>query len=163
MLDERRSKKLQAALCRADIRCRLLLFPSMAAIKNMAVVVSAGSKLQDVPLAELAKLCKGTQKTWTDGRSFTLIIKDPESPDMRVAVRKLFGMAPSDVKTAITKLNESRELVKIAESDEDLLRAVQATPGAVGILDVYAINSSVKVLRVDGKLPFDVGYALKGN
>jgi len=53
--------------------------------------------------------------------------------------------------------------VKIAESDEDLLRAVEATPGAVGILDVYAINSSVKVLRVDGKLPFDVGYALKGN
>jgi len=51
--------------------------------------------------------------------------------------------------------------VKIAESDENLLRAVQATPGAVGILDVYAINSSVKVLRVDGKLPFDVGYALR--
>jgi ABC-type phosphate transport system substrate-binding protein len=141
----------------------LLLLPSRAAIKNMAVVVSAGSKLQDVPLAELAKLCKGTQKTWSDGRSFTLIMKDPESPEMRVAVQKLFGMAPGDVKSAIAKLNESRQLVKIVESDEDLLHVVEATPGAVGILDVYAINSSVKVLRVDGKLPFDVGYALKGN
>jgi hypothetical protein len=48
-------------------------------------------------------------------------------------------------------------------SEEDLLRAVEATPGAIGILDVYAINSSVKVLRVDGKLPFDVGYAFRGN
>ena len=48
-------------------------------------------------------------------------------------------------------------------SDEDLLRTVEATPGAVGILDVYAINSAVKVLRIDGKLPFDTGYALKGN
>jgi hypothetical protein len=48
-------------------------------------------------------------------------------------------------------------------SDEELLRVVESTPGAVGILDVYSINSSVKVLRVDGKLPFDVGYALKGN
>jgi hypothetical protein len=53
--------------------------------------------------------------------------------------------------------------VKIVESEEDLLRAVEATPGAIGILDVYAINSSVKVLRVDGKLPFDVGYAFRGN
>jgi len=44
-----------------------------------------------------------------------------------------------------------------------LLRAVDTTPGAVGIVDVYSINSSVKVLRVDGKLPFDIGYALKGN
>ena len=54
-------------------------------------------------------------------------------------------------------------VVRIVESDDDLLRTVEATPGAVGILDVYAINSTVKVLRVDGKLPFDVGYALKGN
>jgi hypothetical protein len=141
----------------------LPLLPSMATIKNMAVVVSAGSKLQDVPLAELAKLCKGTLKLWPDGRSFTLIMKDPESPEMRVAVQKLFGMPPSEVKAALAKLNESRQVVKIVESDEDLLRAVDTTLGSVGILDVYAINSSVKVLRVDGKLPFDVGYALKGN
>jgi ABC-type phosphate transport system substrate-binding protein len=140
-----------------------LLFPSAAAIKNMAVIASAASKLSDVPLAELAKLCKGSQKTWSDGRSFTLIMKDPESPDMHVVLQKLFGMAPADLKANLVKLNESRELVKIVASDDDLLRAVAATPGAVGVVDVYTINSSVKVLRIDGKLPFDVGYALKSN
>ena len=134
-----------------------------AASKNMAVVVSAGSKLQDVPLTELAKLCKGTQKSWPDGRSFTLVMKDPESPEMSIVVQKLFGMAPGELKAALAKLNAPRQLVKVVESDEDLLRSVGATPGSIGILDVYAINSSVKVLRVDGKLPFDVGYALKGN
>ena len=82
---------------------------------------------------------------------------------MRAAVQKLFGDASGDLKAAIAKLNESRLTVKIVGSDEDLLRTVEATPGAVGILDVYSINSSVKVLRVDGKLPFDIGYALKGN
>jgi ABC-type phosphate transport system substrate-binding protein len=133
------------------------------AIKNMAVVTSAGSKLQDVPLSELAKLCKGTQKTWADGRSFTLVMRDPESPELHVAVQKLFGMSPTEAKIAISKLNETRATVRIVDSDEDLLRTVEATPGSVGILDVYAINSAVKVLRLDGKLPFDVGYALKGN
>jgi len=133
------------------------------AIKNMAVIASAGSKLQDVPLAELGKLCKGTQKTWADGRNFTLVMKDPESPDMHIAVQKLFGVPAGEVKTAIAKLNETRTVVRVVESDEDLLRTVEATPGAVGVLDVYAINSAVKVLRVDGKLPFDTGYALKGN
>src|SRR5258708_34479054 len=129
----------------------------------MAVIASAGSKLQDVPLAELGKLCKGTQKVWADGRNFTLIMKDPESPEMHVAVQKLFGVPASEVKTAIAKLNETRTVVRVVESDEDLLRTVEATPGAVGILDVYAINSAVKGLRIDGKLPFDTGYALKGN
>ena len=137
--------------------------PAAPAIKNMAVVAPAGSKLQDVALAELAKLCKGAQKTWADGRNFTLVMRDPESPELRVAVQKLFGMSPGEVKNAIAKLNETRAVVRIVESDEELLRTVEATPGAVGILDVYAINSRVKVLRVDGKLPFDVGYALKGN
>jgi hypothetical protein len=72
-------------------------------------------------------------------------------------------MTPLDLKTALPKLNETRTIVKIVDDDADLLRTVGATPGAVGIVDVYAINSSVKVIRIDGKLPFDVGYALKGN
>jgi voltage-gated potassium channel Kch len=136
---------------------------NVAAVKNMAVVISAGSKLADVPLADLVKLCKGTQKNWSDGKSFILIIKNPEAPEMRVAVQKLFGDASGDIKAAIAKVNESRMIVKIAGSDEELLRVVETTPGAVGIIDVYSINSSVKVLRVDGKLPFDAGYPLKGN
>ena len=136
---------------------------AVPAIKNLAVVTSASSRLQDVPLAELAKMCKGTQKTWADGKSFTLVMKDPGSADMHVAVQKLFGASSADAKVAIAKLNEARAVVRVVENDEDLLRVVESTPGAVGILDVYAINSTVKVLRVDGKLPFDVGYALKGN
>jgi hypothetical protein len=136
---------------------------AVPAVKNMAIVVSAGSKITDVPLADLTKLCKGVQKVWPDGKAFTLVMKDPESPEMRTAVQKLFGAAPGDVKSTIAKLNEARMAVKIVESDEELLRTVGAIPGAVGILDVYSINSSVKVLRVDGKLPFDLGYVFKGN
>jgi len=153
-------KELRAS---AILGVLLLAAGTFAGIKNMAVVVSAGSKLNDVSLADLAKLSKGVQKTWPDGKNFTLVMKDPESPDMRVAAQKLFGAAPGEVKALIAKLNEARLAVKIVENDEDLLRAVEATPGAVGIIDVYSINSSVKVLRVDGKLPFDLGYALKGN
>lgn len=148
----------------AILCCFLLLAGAgLAGIKNMAVVVSAGSKLTDVPLSDLTKLCKGTQKMWPDGKNFTLVMKDPDFPEMHVAAQKLFGAAPGEAKAIIAKLNESHVTVKIVESDEDLLRTVGATPGAAGIIDVYSINSSVKVLRVDGKLPFDIGYPLKGN
>lgn len=82
---------------------------------------------------------------------------------MRLAVEKLFGVDALEVKPLVAKLNESRTIIKVVQTDEDLMRTVEATPGAVGLVDVYAINSSVKVLRIDGKLPFDTGYALKGN
>jgi hypothetical protein len=141
----------------------MMASPSSSAVKNIAVIMSAGARLQDVQLSELTKLCKGTQKTWVDGKSFTLVMTDPGAPEMHAAIQKLFGMSATDLKVALVKLNESRTLIKIVDNDADLLRTVEATPGAVGIVDVYAINSSVKVLRVDGKLPFDLGYALKGN
>jgi hypothetical protein len=161
-MKERRSVRLLqlAAVACVLFVCALPLFP---AAKNWALVASAGSKLQDVTLVDLVKLCKGTQKAWPDGKSFTLVMHDPESPEMRAAVQKLFGVAPAEVKPLVAKLNESRPMIKFVDSDEDLMRTVEATPGAVGLVDVYAINSSVKVLRIDGKLPFDVGYSLKGN
>lgn len=158
-LDQSRFLNFALLFCLAAV----LAAATPAASKNMAVIAAAGSKLQDVPLAELTKLSKGEQKTWPDGRNFTLIMKDPESPEMRMVVQKLFGMPPGELKAAMAKLNETRQLIRVVDTDEDLLRAVETTPGSVGVVDVYAINSSVKVLRVDGKLPFDVGYAFKGN
>jgi hypothetical protein len=137
--------------------------PLPCAVRKWALVVSAGSKLQDIPLADLVKFCKGAQKTWPDGRNFTIVIHDPESPEMRSAVEKLFGVDALLTKPLVAKLNESRTMIKVVQTDEDLMRTVEATPGAVGLVDVYAINSSVKVLRIDGKLPFDTGYAFKGN
>jgi ABC-type phosphate transport system substrate-binding protein len=143
-----------AAMCAAS---------AFAAFKNMAIVTSATSKVNDVPLADLVKFCKGATKTWPDGKNFSIVIKSPDAPELHGVLQKLFGATGSEAKAAIAKLNETRVVVKIVESDEELLKAVQATPGAVGVVDVYSINSSVKVLRIDGKLPFDVGYALKGN
>ncbi|HEY6270244.1 MAG TPA: hypothetical protein VIX11_18225 [Candidatus Acidoferrum sp.] len=151
--------RITALMCAASIT----VGSSAAAIKNMAVVISAGSKLSDVPLGDLVKLCKGTQKSWGDGKNFLLVVKNPEAPEMHVVAQKLFVDAGGDIKGAIAKMNESRVIIKIAGSDEELLRIVEATPGAVGIIDVYSINSSVKVLRLDGKLPFDAGYSFKGN
>jgi hypothetical protein len=139
------------------------MLPLMAAIKNWAMVVAPGSKLQDVSLADLTKLCKGTQKSWPDGKSFTLVVHNPDAPEMRGALQKIFGVNDSDLKPVLAKLNETHPILKVVDSDEELIRTVGSTPGAVGLLDVYSINSAVKVLRVDGKLPFDAGYSLKGN
>jgi ABC-type phosphate transport system substrate-binding protein len=158
-------KAFRNSLLPATVLCLAVMAATatVPASKNMAVVVASGSKLSDVALADLVKLCKGAQKSWSDGKNFIVVMKSPESPEMRLTVLKLFGDASGDIKTALARVHESRSSVKIVESEEDLLRAVEATPGAIGILDVYAINSSVKVLRVDGKLPFDVGYAFRGN
>ena len=44
----------------------LLTPAAIPATKKLAVVVSAGSKLSDIPLANLISLCKGVQKALPD-------------------------------------------------------------------------------------------------
>lgn len=141
----------------------VLAFPLLGSPTKWAVIVAAGNKLQEVSLADIAKLCKGEKQSWPDGQTFTLFILDPEAPEMRGPVRKLFGVPSTEIRPLVAKLNGSRPFIKIVDHDEDALRAVSATPGAVGLVDVYAINSSVKVIRIDRLLPFDPGYALKGD
>jgi hypothetical protein len=156
-----RQSVTRCALCAVVLSGVLAAASVLPAIKTMAVVVAADSKLPDLTLAELVKLTKGTQKAWPDGRSFTLVLKNPTAPEMHVVVQKLFGVAPADVPAAIAKINQLRPLIKVVATEEDVFRTVTTTPGALGLVDVYSINSSVKVLHIDGKLPFDVGYPLK--
>jgi hypothetical protein len=141
----------------------ILAFPLLASGKKWAVIVPRGTKLEEVSLAEITKLCRGQKQSWSDGQSFTLFMLDPEAPEMRGTVHKLFGVSSTEIKPLLAKLNGSRSFIKIVDHDEDVLRAVSATPGAAGIVDVYAIDSSVKVIRLDGLLPFDAGYVLKGD
>jgi hypothetical protein len=158
--------KLPVKLLRVlAVFCFTALFAATAlpVVKNMAIVASAGSKLSDLPMADLVKYCKGTTKAWPDGKNFMIVMRNPDAPEMHGVLLKLFGATPAESRAAIAKLNDARPTVKIVESDEELLKIVEATPGAIGVVDVYSINSSVKVLRIDGKLPFDVGYPLKGN
>jgi hypothetical protein len=53
--------------------------------------------------------------------------------------------------------------IVVVASDEDLINTVASIPGAVGIVDVYSINSSVAVVKIGGRLPLEPGYLLHGN
>src|SRR5260370_40096496 len=101
----------------------------------MAVVASAGSKLADVSLTELVKYWKGSAKAWPDGRNFVIVLKNPDLPEMRVALQKLFGGGAAEARLAIATLNERGQAAVIVDSDVDLLRAAGTTLGAIGIVD----------------------------
>jgi len=57
---------------------------------------------------------------------------------------------------------EHNKAVIMVASEDEMLKSVAAIPGAVGLVDVYSITEHVKVVRVDGKLPLEQGYPIKG-
>lgn len=144
----------------------VLGWSTAAVSKDVALVSNKTNTVAVVSLAELVKICKGQTNRWPDGKPVTFVTRDPASPDMRLVLEKVYGMSKSEVTALITAANHGRvnhPAIVIANSDEDLVRKVETTPGAVGLVDVYSITGGVTVLRVGGKLPLEPGYTLHGN
>jgi len=134
--------------------------------KDLAVIANKSNGLQAIALADLVKVCKGETRNWPDGRPVTFIMLDPQTPEMKLVVQKVYDAKADDVKGFIDTANHGRTnhpAVVIAKSDEEVVARVQSTPGAVGVVDVYSITGGVAVVKVAGKNPFEPGYLLHGN
>lgn len=139
---------------------------SLASARDLAVVSNKANALSGLAVADLMKICKGQTNRWPDGKSVTFIMRAPSSPEMKVVLEKLYEVPESQVKEIVTTANHGRAghpAIMIVDSDEDLVNKVASIPGAVGVVDVYSINSSVSVVKLAGKLPLEPGYLLHGN
>ena len=139
---------------------------SLAAARDLAVVSNKSNAVSTISLPELIKVCKGQTNKWPDGKSVTFIMRAPSAPEMKLVLEKLYDSPESEVKELIATANHGRAghpAVMIVDSDEDLVNKVASIPGAIGVVDVYSINSSVAVVKLAGKLPLEPGYLLHGN
>jgi hypothetical protein len=137
-----------------------------AAARDLAVVSNKANSLNVIALSDLVKICKAQTDRWPDGKPITFIMRAPANPEMRVLLEKVYELPELQVQELIASANHGRTnhpAILVANSDEDLVNKVASIPGAVGVVDVYAINSSVAVVRIAGKLPLEPGYLLHGN
>ena len=83
---------------------------------------------------------------------------------MKFVVEKVMGVGAEEGKTILNEESrKSAASIIFVSSDEDIVKAVEANPTAIGIVDVYNITSGVKVIRIDDKQPFDPRVRLEGS
>jgi hypothetical protein len=144
----------------------VLISASLASARDLALVSNKSNSIGAITVPDLVKVCKAQNNRWPDGKPVTFVMRSPSAPEMKMVVEKIFGMSESEVQELISSSNHGRTnhpAIVIAASDEDLVNKVASLPGAVGVVDVYAINSSVAVVKIAGKLPLEPGYLLHGN
>ena len=138
---------------------------TLALAKDIALVSNKGDSVSAVTMPDLVKLCRAQTNRWPDGKAVTVIVRDPTSPDMKLVLEKIYSATPETVSELIANANHghtNHPAIVVVGSDDELVHKVASTPGAVGLVDVYAINSSVEVVKIAGKLPFEPGYPLHG-
>lgn len=139
---------------------------SLAAARDLALVSNKANALSAITLPDLVKICKAQTNRWPDGKPVTFIMRNPSDPEMKLFLEKVYELPEIQVKELIASANHGRAnhpAIIIADSDEDLVNKVASIPGAIGVVDVYAINSSVNYVKLAGKVPLESGYLLHGN
>ncbi|MFZ1159474.1 MAG: hypothetical protein WAO10_16940 [Candidatus Sulfotelmatobacter sp.] len=154
------SKKLIAALL---LSCLTALVPRcVAQTEDVAVVVNSNSRLTNISLVDLRKIFAGEKRTWPGGVPIKLIIRAPECHE-RFVLLKLLGMKEGEYKqywSAQTFRGEAESEPFTAPSLGMTLEAVRIFPGAITLIDIRDVKSGIKILKVDGHMPGESGYAL---
>jgi ABC-type phosphate transport system substrate-binding protein len=137
----------------------VLLMCSACEATQLAVVVDKANNTASLTAADLAKILKLSNSKWPDGKQVVLVLRGASGPDMQLALQKLSNMSGDQIKDLLATHKSS---ILIVNSEQEVLKSVSTIPGAIGLVDVYSLTSGVNVVKVDGKLPLEPGYLLRG-
>lgn len=137
-----------------------LSMASVCAARDLAVITDKSNMTSAVSTTDLSKLLKNDIQRWPDGRKVMIFLSNPSSSDAWLLFQKIYNMSMEEARRFAENHKDS---IVLMGADDLVLKAVAQQPGSIGVVNVYSLNSSVKVMKVDGKLPFEQGYLLHGN
>ena len=128
--------------------------------KQLALIVDKANATSNLNAGDLIKIFNAHNRTWPDGRPITIVIKDPSSVDMQLVLHKIFNMSADQARAFV---QAHREAIMVTDSDDAVVRFVSSSRGALGVIDLFSLTKDVTVIKIDGKLPVEPGYFLRGN
>jgi ABC-type phosphate transport system substrate-binding protein len=129
----------------------------------LAIVVNRGNPLTEISLADLRRVFRGQRSRWSNGRRVTLVMRDPGAPERLAILQSLYGLEEEQYRRTYLQAvfsGEATDAPKTLASTNGVLRFVYNVPGAIGYVRARDVDASVKMLRVDGRLPGEAGYRL---
>lgn len=138
----------------------VMVLSCAAQARQLAIIVEKANPVTDVSSEELSKLFNAHTRAWPDGAPVTIVMRDPASDEMVLVLRKVLNMSAAEARDFVSS---HRGGLVVAGSDDAVLHFVSTTRGAIGVIDLYSLTDGVKVIKINGKLPVQQGYLLRGN
>jgi hypothetical protein len=131
---------------------------------DIAVVVHPDTPITNLSMAEVRKVFLGDRQYWSTNVPVVLLIRAPVARERDVVLKRIYQMSDAQFKQYwIAKIfrAESASAPKVVYSNDMANELVSAIPGAIAFIDSREVRPGAKVVRVDGKLPGEPGYALR--
>jgi hypothetical protein len=131
---------------------------------DVAVVVRPDLPLDNLSFAEVRSLLMGERQFWTNGLRVTLLMRAPVARERDVILKTVYRMSEAEFKRfwieKVFRAEASRE-PRYVYSNETATELVGQIPGAVAFVEAAQVPKGLKVLKIDGRLPGEKGYALR--
>jgi ABC-type phosphate transport system substrate-binding protein len=130
----------------------------------LAIVVNKSNPLTEISFADLRRVFRGQRSRWSNGRRVTLVMRDPGAPERDAILQSLYGVAEVEYRRTYLQAifsGEASDAPKTLASSNGVQRFVYNVPGAIGYVRARDVDPSVKILRIDGRLPGEPGYRLE--
>lgn len=131
---------------------------------DVAVVVHRDVPVDNLTVGELRRIVLGDREFWPASVRLTLLIRAPVAHERDVVLKDLCQMAEAQFRQHwIGKVFRADTALapKIVYSTEMALDLVKRIPGAITFIDASQAGKDLKVVKIDGRLPGDKGYALR--
>ena len=130
---------------------------------DVAVVVHPDVPVDTLTLADLRRLLLGDREFWPGSLRVTLLIRAPIAHERDVVLKSVCEMSEAQFRQHwIAKVFRAETALapKIAYSTEMAIDLVNRIPGAITFIDAPQVGRGLKVVKIDGLLPGQRGYAL---
>ncbi len=128
--------------------------------KQLVIVTDKDSTTTNIQASDLANIFNAHTRTWQDGKTIQIVMRDPSTEDAQLVLRRILNMTTDQARTFV---QAHHGVIIVADSDDAILHFVATNRGAIGVVDLYSLTKDVQVVKIDGKLPLEPGYLLKGN
>jgi ABC-type phosphate transport system substrate-binding protein len=140
--------------------------PQAAAAKDesLAIIVNQSNSVENVSTEELRKIFLGERSHWPNGRRITLVMMEPGQPERKTMLRDICRMSESEFSRHFLHGLFTGEVFvspKTLATPVGVRKFVFNVPGAIGYLRASDVDATVKVLRLDERLPEDKDYRLR--
>jgi ABC-type phosphate transport system substrate-binding protein len=131
--------------------------------QTLAIIVNTTNPVDSLSRLELRKVFLGERSHWPNGRRITLVMMEPGQAERKTLIRQVCQMSETDFREHFLHGLFTGELIspKTLSSPVGVRKFVFNVPGAIGYVRAADVDSSVKVLRVDGRLPENKEYNLR--
>ena len=136
-----------------------LCSPLTAEDTTLAIIVSKSNHVDQLSMRDLVRIYQGDLEKWPDGQRIAVLDYSPNSSLRVQFYRRVLQAEPNQ-----EFLHPGSPIPfkgVLLSSETSIRRFVARIPNAIGYLSASVADDTVKIIKINGRLPYEAAYDLQ--